>query len=161
MGGGGRTWADLGSGSGAFTLALADLLAGEGEIYSVDRNGRDLREQERTMRARFPGTTVHYINADFAEPLELPALDGIVMANSLHFQRDQELVVQLIKRYLHPAGRFVIVEYNLDRGNSWVPYPVSYVRWQELAQRSGFTTTRLLGTRPSRFMREIYSALSG
>jgi tRNA A58 N-methylase Trm61 len=32
------TWADLGSGEGAFTLALAELLDPQAEIYSLDSN---------------------------------------------------------------------------------------------------------------------------
>jgi hypothetical protein len=42
----------------------------------------------------------------------------------------------------------------------WVPYPLSYATWEELAQQSGFSSTRLLATVPSRFFREIYSAAS-
>jgi ubiquinone/menaquinone biosynthesis C-methylase UbiE len=157
---GGRNWADLGSGSGAFTLALADLLGGDGEIHSVDRNAGGLREQEHAIQTRFPKVRVHYLTADFTKPLDLPPLDGIVMANSLRFQRDQARVVQSVKAYLRPGGRFVLVEYNADQGNPWVPHPLSYDTWQALAHRCGFVTTRLLARRPSSFMTEIYSALS-
>ena len=48
----GGVWADLGSGSGAFTLALADLIGPTGHIYSVDKDRSALREQERAMRSR-------------------------------------------------------------------------------------------------------------
>ena len=34
----GGVWADLGSGRGAFTLALADLIGRTGHIYSVDKD---------------------------------------------------------------------------------------------------------------------------
>src|SRR5579863_6185040 len=81
----GGVWADLGSGWGAFTLALADLLGSGGRIYSVDRDSGALREQEQAMRERFPDRSVTYLAADFTRPLDLPPLDGIVMANSLHF----------------------------------------------------------------------------
>lgn len=157
---GGKRWADFGSGSGAFTLALADLLGEGGEIYSVDSNRAALREQERAMQELFPATIVHYLAADFTRPLDLPPLDGIVMANSLHFQRDKAPLLQLLRRYLRPGGRFVLVEYNADHGNLWVPYPLSYPTWEKLAWAQGFTTTRLLATIPSRFLSEIYSALS-
>jgi len=153
-------WADFGSGAGAFTLALADLLGPGAIIYSVDRDRSALREQELAMRARFPATTLYYLVADFTRPLDLPALDGVVMANSLHFQRDKTGVLQRVRGYLRPGGRLLLVEYNADRGNPWVPYPLSYPTWEALATREGFAQTRLLTTVPSRFLREIYSAVS-
>jgi ubiquinone/menaquinone biosynthesis C-methylase UbiE len=152
-------WADLGSGWGAFTLALADLL-GPGTIYSVDKDGSALREQEGEMRVRFPSTNVQYLRADFTKRLDLPPLDGIVMANALHFVRHKEPVLDIIRSYLKPEGRLILVEYNADSGNMWVPFPLSYPTWERLAERSGFAATRLLTTVPSRFLREIYSALS-
>jgi SAM-dependent methyltransferase len=156
----GGAWADLGSGSGAFTLALADLLGPGATIYSVDKDRGALREQERAMRSYFPGTSVTYVNADFTRPLDLPALDGIVMANSLHFVRNKDPLVRAVRDYLRPGGRLVLVEYNADRGNMWVPHPLSYGTWESLARRSGFADTRLLTTVPSRFLGEIYSASS-
>ncbi len=156
----GGVWADLGSGTGAFTLALADLIGPTGEIYSVDKDRGSLREQERAMRARFPAVMVHYLAADFSRKLDLPPLDGIVMANSLHYQRDKDAVLQLVRGYLRPGGRLLLVEYNADRGNPWVPYPLSYSTWEVVARRNGFAETRLLARVPSRFLNEMYSALS-
>lgn len=160
VGGPGGTWADLGSGTGAFTLALADLVGAGGEIYSVDRDRGALREQERAMHLSFPDMSVHYLNADFTRRLDLPALDGLVMANSLHFVRDKERLLPTIRGYLKPGGRLVLVEYNADRGNMWVPHPISYPGWEKLATRCGFADTRLLATIPSRFLGEIYAAVS-
>ena len=156
----GGVWADLGSGWGAFTLALADLLGPGAVIYSVDRDESSLRDQERAMRERFPATSVHYLRADFTRPLDLPPLDGVVMANSLHFHKNKDAVLQLVRGYLKPGGRFVLVEYNTDRGLPWVPYPLSYSTWVSLAARNGFTGTRLLATRMGRYRDEMYSALS-
>lgn len=156
----GGTWADLGSGTGAFTLALADLLGSDAVIYSVDQERGVLAEQERAMRQRFPKTTVHYLAADFTRPLSLPPLDGIVMANSLHFHRDKERVLKQVKSYLKPGGRLLMVEYNVDHGNMWVPHPISFETWQGLAKRVGFSETRWLAAKPSRFLKEIFSAES-
>jgi ubiquinone/menaquinone biosynthesis C-methylase UbiE len=156
----GGIWADLGSGTGAFTLALADLIGSDGEIYSVDKDRGALRTQKGRMRARFPRVLVHYLVVDLRQPLDLPPLDGVVMANSLHFQRDKESVLRLVRGYLRPGGRFILVEYGTDRGNVWVPYPLSYRTWEVLARRNGFVDTRLLATRPSRFLGQIYAALS-
>lgn len=158
----GGLWADFGSGTGAFTLALAELIGSTGQIYSVDTDRGALKEQERSIRARFPYLGVHYqaIAADFTYRLDLPALDGVVMANSLHYVRHKDPVLQLIKSYLRPGGRLILIEYNADHGNPWVPHPLSYPTWEATAHRNGFISTHLLATVPSRFLREIYSAVS-
>ena len=156
----GGTWADLGSGAGAFTLALADLIGPQGRIYSVDKDRGSLSEQERAMRARFPTNSVEYMHADFTRPLDLPPLDGIVMANSLHYVRHKDPVLQLVRSYLRPGGRLLLVEYSTDRGNMWVPFPLSYNTWEALARQNGFTRTQMLATVPSRFFGSMYSAMS-
>jgi ubiquinone/menaquinone biosynthesis C-methylase UbiE len=153
-------WADLGSGDGAFTLALADLLGLHGSIVSVDRDGGALRRQREAMQARFPATRVEYLHADFTRPLELPRLDGIVMANSLHFARNKGPVLELVRRALRPGGRLVLVEYDADRGNPWVPHPLSFGTWERVSEAAGLKGTRLLARRPSRFLNAMYSALS-
>ncbi len=156
----GGTWADLGSGSGAFTLALAELLGPQGIIYSVDTDESALAEQERRMRSRFPETQVRTMCADFTRPMDLPDLDGIVMANSLHFHRKKAPIVEALQRLLKPGGPLLLVEYNTDRGNAWVPYPIAFEAWETLAGRCGFRATRKIGARPSRFLGEIYAAES-
>jgi len=153
-------WADLGSGTGAFTLALADVLGGRGSIVSVDRDGGALAEQRRHMESRFPATNVRYANADFTGALGLRGLDGILMANSLHFVRDRDPVLRRIVGALRPGGRFVLVEYDADHGNPWVPHPLSFATWQRAAPTVGLAGTRLIGRVPSRFLGAIYSAAS-
>ena len=158
--GNGKTWADLGSGAGAFTLALADLLGPTGSIYTVDRDSRALRVQVRALHDIFPNVSITPLVTDFTLPLELPPLDGIVMANSLHFERDKLAVLRLVRGYLHPAGRLVLVEYDTDHGTPWVPFPLSFRSWMTLAAEAGFRETRQLASVPSRFLGSIYSALS-
>ena len=155
-------WADIGSGQGAFTLALAELLGAGGQIHSVDRDERALRVQQDALRERFPGTAVQFHSADFTRPLDLPALDGLVMANALQLIENGRKadVVRRLMNLLRPGGHFILVEYNVDRGNLWVPQPLSYPAWEGLAARCGFASTRLLAKTPSSFLQEFYAALS-
>lgn len=156
-----RVWADLGSGRGAFTLALADLLGPGGVIHSVDRDAEALRAQAAALRRQFPSVAVKQVVADFSAPVDLPQLDGIVMANSLHFELDKLAVLELVRAYLRPdGGRLVLVEYDSDSGNPWVPYPLSFRTWQSLAAEAGFRGTRKVASVPSRFLGAIYSAVS-
>jgi ubiquinone/menaquinone biosynthesis C-methylase UbiE len=154
----GGTWADLGAGTGAFTLALAELVGPGGEVIAVDRDRGALRDLERAVRPG--GATVRTLAGDFTKPMDLPALDGIVMANSLHFVEDKIPVLVLVRRALKPSGRLLVVEYDADRGNHWVPHPLSFETWRELSDSNGFTRTRKLGSVPSRFLERIYSAVS-
>ena len=156
----GGVWADFGSGRGAFTLALADVLGPAGQIISIDKDRDALRQQGRSLATHFPGVSARYMEADFKKPIELPPLDGLIAANALHYLREKNKTIQLLMSYLKPSGRFLIVEYNTDRGNVWVPHPFSYATWQALAQDNGLTGTELMATVPSRFLGEIYSAVS-
>jgi SAM-dependent methyltransferase len=156
----GGTWLDAGAGTGAFTLALADLLGDGGRIVAVDRDRGALRANEAEVRRAFPGVAIDAVVADFTGPLELPVLDGIVAANSLHYVRPerQAAVIEALVGHLRPGGRFVVVEYDADHGNHWVPHPFSAVRWPALAAAAGLMDPRMLGRVPSRFLGAIYSA---
>jgi SAM-dependent methyltransferase len=158
----GETWADIGAGEGAFTLALADLLGPGGRIVAVDRDRRALERNAEGVRARFPQVAIVTLEADFQRPLTLPPLDGLVAANSLHFVgRNQQVeVVAALAAHLAPGGRFVVVEYDADRGNPWVPHPFSHASWERLAEAAGLVKTRRIGRVPSRFLGAIYSAES-
>jgi ubiquinone/menaquinone biosynthesis C-methylase UbiE len=156
----GGSWADLGAGEGAFTLALADLLGPGAHITAVDRDAGSTRGLAAEMGKRFPRTGLEVVVADFTRPMALNKLDGIVMANSLHFVRDKRPVLARVREMLLAGGRLIVVEYGSDRGNPWVPHPFSYERWEQMASGAGFERTRLLATVPSRYLGSMYSAIS-
>lgn len=156
----GGIWADLGAGDGAFTAALADLLGPGARITAVDKDAGSLRRLRDEMGRRFPATRLETLVADFTRQLGLAGLDGIVMANSLHFVRNKAPVLESVRGMLHPGGALVVVEYGADRGNPWVPHPFSFTTWERLAAEGGFERTRRLETIPSRFLNNLYSAVT-
>jgi len=157
----GGTWADFGAGSGAFTLALRELIGPEATIYAVDKDRRALSKLEAAHRQRFSSAyRLILVNQDFTRPLELPALDGVLMANSLHYFKDRETILRHVRSFLKPGGVLLLVEYNVDAGNLWVPHPLSFETYRSLAARAGFSEPQLLTTKPSSFLREFYSAVT-
>jgi ubiquinone/menaquinone biosynthesis C-methylase UbiE len=80
------------------------------------------------------------------------------MGNSLHFFKDKEKVLRHVRTFLKPGGALLLVEYNTDSGNPWVPHPLTFETYRALAPRAGFTEPRLLAKHPSSFLREFYSA---
>ncbi len=157
----GGTYADFGAGSGAFTLALRELVGLDSTIHAVDKDKSALYELEKAHRARFDSTrNLLLLSNDFSRPLDLPPLDGIVMANSLHFFKDKEKILRHVREFLKPNGALIIVEYNVDSGNLWVPYPLTFETYHRLTPLAGFSEPRLLAKAPSRFLKEFYSAVA-
>lgn len=156
----GGVWVDFGAGSGAFTLALRDLAGPDVTLIAVDRDQSDLRSLRTAMQRRFPGTRLQLLTADFRQPLSLPPFDGVLSANAVHYVADQVALLRQWWSYLKPDGRLIIVEYDTDDGNRWVPYPLSFTTFQRLAPAAGFTEPILLGIRPSRFLGQIYAAMT-
>jgi SAM-dependent methyltransferase len=157
----GGTWADFGAGNGVFTRALAERLDPGGRIYAVDRDARALEALRRW--ARGAAVEVSTVVADFTKPFELPGigkagLDGILMANALHFVRDPEETLPRLAAWLRVGGRLVLVEYDRRRASRWVPYPVEPARWAELAALAGLSAPILTSTRPSAFGGNLYVA---
>jgi ubiquinone/menaquinone biosynthesis C-methylase UbiE len=159
----GGVWAELGSGTGIFTQVLRGLVGPEATIYSVDRDAKALEKQRKAMDERYPGSKITYLQADFTRQLDLPFLDGLLIANALHFvpfERQGQAVKQFAA-YLKPdGGKLVIVEYDATRGNPWVPYPVDYDSFQYLAGEAGLIEIRRLAIAPSTFMHAMYSAMA-
>jgi len=157
----GGTYADFGAGTGAFTWALRELVGPDATIYAVDKDKKALDDLQEEFLARFNSImNLHLVPLEFSRPLYLSPLDGVVMANSLHYFRDKEKILRHMHGFLKPNGALLIVEYNVDSGNLWVPHPLSFKTFRTLAPRAGFTEPRLLATHPSRFLKEFYSAVT-
>ena len=148
-------WADLGSGAGLFTRALSHYLAGGSVIYSVDR--------EKHAAPLISGKNIRVISlqADFEkDDLPIGKLDGIVMANSLHYVKDKSAFLQKCKQ-LFCNEVFLIVEYDTDAPVSqWVPYPISFPSLKTLFASVGYSRMDKTGERPSLFgNKNIYATL--
>jgi trans-aconitate methyltransferase len=149
-------WADLGCGAGTFTLALASLLQSQSTIYAVDRKPA-IRTQIISNHV-----SIESLKADFAKDPLPRDLDGILMANSLHFVKDKPALIQNLRRTtLRPQHAFLVVEYDTDRATPiWVPYPVSFTSLQSIFQAAGYSRVTRLADHPSIYNRNvIYSAL--
>lgn len=157
------TWADIGAGEGVFTRALAELLGPEGRIYAVDRDGRAVAALERW--AVRDGVKVIPLTADFTQPFDLPGLepaglDGMLLANTLHFVRDADTVLAQLAARVRPGGRVVVVEYDGRPANQWVPHPLPAARLPALAAAAGLTPFEITVTRPSAFGGIMYVAVA-
>lgn len=159
--GGGGVWADLGAGTGTFTRALQGLLGPKARIYAVDRDHGALAALGRW--AASAGADVVPVRADFAHDFELSGLeasglDGLLLANALHFVADPERVLARLVGRLVPEGRLVLVEYDQRPASRWVPHPIPVARLPPLAAAAGTSPLRVVAERPSAYGGRIYAA---
>jgi ubiquinone/menaquinone biosynthesis C-methylase UbiE len=157
----GGVWADIGSGVGIFTAVLYELVGPDCDIHAVDKNRRSLQKLAAHFSETNPQAVLHSHKEDFRQPLDLPSLDGFVMANALHFVRDDQkrVVLSQLVEYLKPGGRAIIIEYNAHRGNFAVPYPLDEVGFLELAKEIGLQNAHIAAKVPSSFMGEMYAGV--
>lgn len=151
----GGTWADLGAGSGAFTRTLASLLVPGARIYAVDRDERALRSLPREAS----GVSIQCVTADLTRELSLPPLDGVLLANSLHFQADASQALRAAARWLKPGAPLIVVEYDTSRANPWVPHPVPWSELPVVVESAGLVDVRRLGVVPSSYHGSMYAAV--
>ncbi|GAC1356734.1 MAG: hypothetical protein NVS4B8_19000 [Herpetosiphon sp.] len=143
-------WADLGAGTGNFTAALAALLAPHAVIYAVDRDRRAVQQ----LAARFANLppaspTIYTLQSDITALLQLPPLNGLLLANVLHFIADQSALLARLYDKLCPGGNIVVVEYDLRLPRAYVPHPIAPDRCLELITAARFTEPRVVGRRRS------------
>ena len=150
------TWADLGCGSGLFTNALASLLADESTIYAADKNLSSFHKDSSLKSILIKPVELNFERT----PLPFNNLDGILMANSLHYVKNKKDFFEKIKTCLNANGCFLIVEYDMETANNWVPYPISFLSLKKLFHDVGFSFVEKISERPSVFNRaNLYSAI--
>jgi ubiquinone/menaquinone biosynthesis C-methylase UbiE len=144
-------WAEFGAGTGVFTRALACIIAPGSTIMAIDKDSSALQQ------INLPDTVMLVRrSADFTT-LELPqaSLDGMLMANALHFVKNKESFLKRAAGFLRKDGIFIIVEYDLNRSNPWVPYPVSFDFLSQIFRSSIGISIGKIGETPSVFNRGV------
>ena len=151
----GGVWADIGAGTGIFTLALAEIIQ-SGVICAVDKNPHALWRLE-------PVDDVHIdvVEGDFNMDLALPLLDGVIIANTLHYSNQPVKTLSNILGHLRSGGSMILLEYETTFSNQWVPYPVRFEEYCRMCSVLGLTEPIKFNTRSSAYGHShIYGAIS-
>ncbi len=110
----GETVADVGAGTGYFSLPLAQAVGAQGKIYAVDAQP----EMLALLRQKFNESGPFNIEAVVAgaESTGLPdaGCDLVFLANVWHEFADREAVLRESERILKPGGRVAILDWRPD-----------------------------------------------
>ncbi|MEW5917842.1 MAG: class I SAM-dependent methyltransferase, partial [Gemmatimonadota bacterium] len=106
------------------------------------------------------GATVETLTANFRESLLVPELDGLLMANSLHYVAydEQAAFLARLRDRLRSGGRLIVVDYDGRAANQWVPFPVDKRQLARVCAELGWPAPTVVGSRASRYGGSIYAA---
>jgi cyclopropane fatty-acyl-phospholipid synthase-like methyltransferase len=105
----GQTVADLGAGTGAFTVPLAAAVGPSGRVYAVEIQ-RGLVDHISRKVAEAKAANVQVLLAKPQDP-ELPGpVDLLFMNDVLHHIEDRPGYLTQVVRYLKPGARFAVIE---------------------------------------------------
>jgi ubiquinone/menaquinone biosynthesis C-methylase UbiE len=107
----GETIADIGSGSGYFTLRFAAAVGDTGRVYGVDVDPAMIRHLNRRIR----DAALRNVQTVLSEPDDplLPdrSIDRFVVVDTWHHIEKQAEYLALMKRMLRPRGQVVMIDY--------------------------------------------------
>ncbi len=135
--------ADLGSGSGGYSLALGKALTTTGKVYAIDIH-KDLltRLKNNAVKAGMFNIEVIWGDVDKLNGTKLrdSSVDMTFLCNILFQLENKETVVKEIKRILKPGGRTLIVDWT-DSYGGLGPKPLAVVKKetaQKMFEQNGF-----------------------
>jgi ubiquinone/menaquinone biosynthesis C-methylase UbiE len=115
----GMVVADFGSGSGAYVLAIAEVLAGSGKVYAVDVQ-KDLLRRTHNEAVKRGFSIVHILWCDLEKPhgskLADKSCDVVLVSNLLFQVEDKREVMREAKRVLRPRGTLAIIDWQESFG---------------------------------------------
>jgi ubiquinone/menaquinone biosynthesis C-methylase UbiE len=108
--------ADLGSGSGYFTLRLARAVGPDGRVYAVDVD-EEMNEYLRERVAQAGLSNVDVILGRFEDPL-LPdgGVDLVLVVDTYHHLENRPAYFRNLRRDLEPGGRVAVIDYDGRKG---------------------------------------------
>jgi protein-L-isoaspartate O-methyltransferase len=110
----GDTVADIGAGSGYYTMKLAELVGPKGKVYAIDIQPEMLAIIKNRMKAAKVSHIETIQNSETDLKLPASSTDLFLMVDVYHeFSYPYEMTVEMVKA-LKPGGRLVFVEYRLE-----------------------------------------------
>jgi ubiquinone/menaquinone biosynthesis C-methylase UbiE len=143
----GLTVADLGSGGGFYSLALAAAVGKQGRVFAVDVQ-QDLLTKLKSEAVQHGFENIDIIWGDVDEPngtrLQDASVDRVLIANILFQVDHRDMLATEAYRILKPKGRVLLVDWS-DSFGGLGPHPariVTATQGRAIFEQAGFTYIR-------------------
>jgi len=119
--------ADVGSGSGSFSIPMARAIAPNGILYAVDIDQKML--DFVAEKAKKEGVTnIRTVLGEYDDPkLPVKDVDLAFFHRVLHMIEHRQAYLNATTKYLKPDGRIVIIDKNREDATNWMWLPQSDV----------------------------------
>ncbi len=150
--GAGQTVADIGAGSGYYTVRLAELVGLTGRVYATDIQPEMLAILRKRLAAKDGGTTNVELVQGTPTESKLPdgAVDLALMVDVYHELAQPQVFLRSLKRALKSDGRLVLIEFRKE--SEWVPireeHKMSVREARMELEAEGFTFERVIDVLP-------------
>jgi ubiquinone/menaquinone biosynthesis C-methylase UbiE len=139
--------ADLGSGAGAYTIALAKEVGDIGTVYAVDVHRDMLHTLAGTLeRQKLMNVDILWADIEKGIPIDAYSLDAVVMSNVFYQLDDIDAALSHVAKILKPEGTLLIVDWTHSHGGIG-PHSsrvVTEERAEQLVRNHGFRIEKRL-----------------
>ena len=149
----GQTVADIGAGSGLFSVPLARAVGPTGRVYAVEIDA-GFFPQIRKRAGAAGVSNVETVLGQFTDPaLPMKPIDLAFFHDVLHHIADRPAYLATVARYLAPDGRIVVVDYQAGMG----PHPghpeleVSRAQLEAWMRAAGLTEVKAIELFPEKY----------
>ena len=144
----GEIVADIGCGTGFFTIPLAGRVGKKGLVYALDTSPtmiKELRGRTRNLKQVKP-----LRSNENRFPLKDDTLDFALLVNMVHELEDWRLFFKEVRRVLRSTGRICVVDWKKRKMQMGPPLKIRFTkkRLKEMLQQSGYRQIRSLPPLP-------------
>lgn len=112
--------ADIGSGSGSYSVPMARAIGPNGTLYAVDID-QEMLDFVSEKASKDGVENVRTVLGEYNDPkLPVNDVDVAFMHRVLHMIENRQAYINSIVKYLKPDGRIVIIDKNREGANSWM-----------------------------------------
>lgn len=139
--------ADIGCGTGAYTIALAQEVGDMGQVYAVDVHRDALHTLAGTLDKKgIMNVEMVWADIEKGAPVDAYSLDAVVVSNVLFQLEDIDAMLSHLAKLIKPEGQLLVVEWSDSHGGLG-PHNGHVIQEQEaekLVQKHGFRLRKRL-----------------
>jgi SAM-dependent methyltransferase len=119
--------ADVGAGTGFFSLMFARAVGDGGRVYAVDISPEFISAIQDRAAAEGLGNLTGVVNSQASVPLPPDSVDLVFISDTYHHFEDPRAMLDGIRAALVPGGEVVVVDFRRVEGQSG-PWVMGHVR---------------------------------